>query len=120
MSGSVGVSGENGWCKAGWCYRAILREIIIELRTADAPADMLLLLEDPNGSAQAAEHVELADMPLQWQRLFAIAASSAYQRCRAHGFSVSIRNIAIPPILAAWRELVSEMRELYDHSPQNA
>jgi|SRR4051812_41787372 hypothetical protein len=114
MSGSVSISEEHGWCKSGWEFRAILREVILELRTVDAPPDMIAFLEDPDGVPQVVDHIELPKLPQAWQRLFASAASTAYQRVRCGGFSGPMPDTKTPIILASWRELVKEMREIYE------
>jgi hypothetical protein len=120
MSGSLHVSDEHGWCKAGWCYRAILREIIVELRSACAPPELLQYLEDPDGVPQLVEHIHLPDLPQAWRHLFATAASTAYQRCRDHGFSVPMPAGFPETILGAFRLMIAEMRELYEQPTNDA
>ena len=116
MSGSLHISDEHGWCKAGWCYRAILREIILDLRSSAASADLLAYLEDPNGVPQIVEHIHLPDIPPESRQLFATASSTAYQRCRVHGFSVPMPAGFPDSILDAFRQMIVEMRELYEQS----
>lgn len=121
MSGSIHFGPDRHWFAAGWCFRAVLAEVILELREHHPPGPLLAELSDPEGVPQIVEFIEVHEMPAERQRLFAQTACDAYQRCRRAGFSQEFPTATQAVLLSALRDLVWEARDLLDRpSPFDA